>query len=195
MTDRVAAVTRKTGETTVDVTLEIDGTGEHTIETGVGFFDHMLETFAVHGAFDMTVRCEGDLEIDAHHSVEDVALTLGVAVDEALGDRNAIERFGDRRVPLDEAVATVTLDVSGRGQFYFDGEFAAPAVGELPTDMARHFFGSLARTGGLTLHTAVTGTNAHHQVEAMFKGVARTLDDATRIDDRRTSPPSTKDTL
>ena len=195
MTDRAAAVTRETAETTVEVTVEVDGTGDHTVDTGIGFFDHMLETFAVHGAFDVTVRCDGDLEIDAHHTVEDVAITLGEAFDQALGDRSAIERFGDRRVPLDEAVATVAVDISGRGQCHFDGEFARPTVGGMSSDMARHFVGSLARTAGVTLHASVSGQNAHHEVEALFKSVARALDDATRIDDRRATPPSTKDSL
>lgn len=195
MADRAAAVTRETAETTVEVTLELDGDGESTVDTGVGFFDHMLETFAVHGLFDVTVRCAGDLEIDAHHTVEDVALTLGQAVDQALGERSAIERFGDRRVPLDEACATVALDISGRGQFHFDGAFAQPMVGEMPSDMGRHFFGSFARAAGITLHASVTGTNTHHEIEALFKAVARALDDATQVDDRRSAPPSTKESL
>lgn len=195
MSDREAAVTRETAETAIEVTLDLDGDGESTVETGVGFFDHMLEAFAKHGLFDLTVRCDGDLEIDDHHTVEDVAITLGDAFAEALGDKRGIVRYADRRVPLDEAVASVVVDVSGRPRFYFDGAFSQPSVGDFTSDMARHFAESLALNAGLTLHAAVDGENAHHEVEALFKTLARALDDATRIDERRSDTPSTKGTL
>ncbi|CQH61925.1 imidazoleglycerol-phosphate dehydratase [Halobacterium hubeiense] len=195
MTDRTAAVSRETAETDIDVTLDVDGDGDSTVETGVGFFDHMLESFAKHGLFDLTVRCDGDLGVDDHHTVEDVAITLGKAFDEALGDKRGIERFADRRVPLDEAVASVVVDVSGRPLYEFDGEFSQPYVGEFTSAMARHFFRSLAMHAGLTLHCEVEGENAHHEIEALFKGVARALDDATRIDERRPGTPSTKGEL
>jgi imidazoleglycerol-phosphate dehydratase len=195
MTDRTAAVTRETAETDVEVTLDLDGAGEATAETGVGFFDHMLESFAKHGLFDLTVRCDGDLEVDDHHTVEDVAIALGTAVDEALGDRTAIRRFADRRVPLDEAVAGAVVDVSGRPLFEFEGAFSRATVGEFTSDMARHFARSLAMNAGLTLHVSVDGENAHHEIEALFKCLARSLDDATRIDQRRSDTPSTKGEL
>ncbi len=195
MSDRESAATRETAETAIEVTLDLDGDGESTVETGVGFFDHMLSAFAKHGLFDLTVRCDGDLEIDDHHTVEDVAITLGEAFAEALGDKRGIVRYADRRVPLDEAVASVVVDVSGRPRFYFDGAFSQPSVGDFTSDMARHFAESLALNAGLTLHAAVDGENAHHEIEALFKALARALDDATRIDERRSDTPSTKGTL
>jgi imidazoleglycerol-phosphate dehydratase len=193
--DRTAARSRETAETTIDLTLDVDGEGDAHVDTGIGFFDHMLESFAKHGLFDLTVECDGDLEIDDHHTVEDVALVLGAAFEEALGDKRGIRRFADRRVPLDEAVASVVVDVSGRPLFRFDGEFSEERVGEFTSVMARHFARSLAMQGGLTLHVEVSGENAHHEVEALFKALARTLDDATRIDDRRSDTPSTKGEL
>lgn len=195
MTDRTAAQTRGTAETDIEVTIDLDGDGESTVETGVGFFDHMLEAFAKHGLFDLTVRCDGDLEIDDHHTVEDVAITLGEAIEEALGDKRGIVRYADRRVPLDEAVASVVVDVSGRPRFYFEGEFSQQTVGEFTSDMGRHFAESLALNAGLTLHVELSGENAHHELEAMFKSLARALDDATRIDERRSDTPSTKGAL
>ncbi|MCD2198958.1 imidazoleglycerol-phosphate dehydratase HisB [Halobacterium sp. KA-4] len=195
MTDRTAAVSRETAETDIDVTLDVDGDGDSTVDTGVGFFDHMLESFAKHGLFDVTVRCDGDLDIDDHHTVEDVGIAVGEAVAEALGEKRGIERFADRRVPLDEAVASVVVDVSGRPLYEFEGEFSQPYVGEFTSTMAAHFFRSLAMHAGLTLHCEVEGENAHHEIEALFKGVARALDDATRIDERRSGTPSTKGEL
>jgi len=195
MTDRTAAVTRTTAETDIEVTLDVDGDGDATIETGIGFFDHMLESFATHGLFDLTVTCDGDLEIDDHHTVEDVAITVGEALEEALGDKRGIERFADRRVPLDEAVAGIVLDVSGRPHFAFDGTFSQSTVGGLTSHMAQHFLRSLAMNAGLTLHAEVDGENAHHEIEALFKCLARALDDATRIDERRADVASTKGTL
>ena len=192
---RAAAVTRETGETTIELTLELDGDGDSEIDTGIGFFDHMLTALATHGLFDLTVQCDGDLSIDDHHTVEDVAITLGEAIDEALGDRRGIVRYADRRVPLDEALATVVVDVSGRPYFVFDGEFTQTEIGEFTSDMARHFVESVAMNAGLTVHAGVDGENAHHQVEALFKAFARALDDATRIDDRRSDTPSTKGQL
>jgi len=193
--DRTAAVTRETSETDVEVVFDVDGDGDATVDTGIGFFDHMLESFATHGLFDLTVNCDGDLAVDDHHTVEDVAITLGEAVDEALGDKRAISRFADRRVPMDEAQATVVVDVSGRPYFAFDGGFSQDAVGGMTSHMARHFLRSLATNAGLTLHASVDGDNAHHEIEALFKALARSLDDATRIDERRSDTPSTKGEL
>jgi imidazoleglycerol-phosphate dehydratase len=195
MTERTAAVTRETAETDIEVTLDVDGDGDSTVDTGIGFLDHMLDSFAKHGLFDLTVDCDGDLEIDDHHTIEDVAITLGEAFTEALGDKRGIRRFADRRVPLDEAVAAIVVDVSGRPFFEFEGEFQQERVGEFTSHMAQHFLRSLATNAGLTLHAEVRGENAHHQIEALFKGLARALDDATRIDDRRSDTPSTKGEL
>ena len=192
---RRATVARETAETTIEVTLAVDGEGDSTADTGIGFFDHMLDSFAKHGLFDLDVSCDGDLHIDDHHTIEDVAITLGDAFDEALGDRSGIHRFADRRVPLDEAVAGVVVDVSGRPLFEFEGAFSQAQVGEFTSAMAPHFFRSLAMNAGLTLHTEVSGANAHHEIEALFKATARALDDATRPDDRREGAPSTKGTL
>jgi len=195
MTDRTAAVTRATAETEIEVTLDIDGDGDSTIDTGIGFFDHMLDSFATHGLFDLTVHCDGDLEIDDHHTVEDVALTLGEAFESALGEKRGIVRFADRKVPLDEAVAGVVVDISGRPYYGFEGEFSQAEVGGMTSHMAKHFGRSLATNAGLTLHCEVSGENAHHEIEALFKGLARALDDATRIDDRRSDVASTKGEL
>ena len=192
---RTAAVSRETAETSIDLTLDVDGDGECVVDTGVGFFDHMLEAFAKHGLFDLSVQCDGDLHVDDHHTVEDVAIVLGEAFTEALGDKRGIRRFADRTVPLDEAVASVVVDVSGRPHFEFDGAFSQATVGEFTSDMARHFALSLAMNAGLTLHVSVEGRNAHHEVEALFKALARTLDDATRLDERRSDTPSTKGDL
>ncbi len=195
MTERTAAKTRGTAETEIEVTLSIDGDGDATVDTGIGFFDHMLEALAKHGLFDLTVRCDGDLEIDDHHTVEDVAITLGAAFEDALGEKRGIVRYADRRVPLDEAVASVVVDVSGRPRFYFEGSFAQERIGGFTSDMARHFVESFALNAGVTMHASVEGENAHHEVEALFKALARTLDDATRLDERRSDTPSTKGEL
>ncbi|MFP9191564.1 imidazoleglycerol-phosphate dehydratase HisB [Natrialbaceae archaeon A-CW1-1] len=195
MSQRTSTVSRETAETSIECTLDIDGTGTATVDTGIGFFDHMCTAFAKHGLFDLEVTCDGDLHVDDHHTVEDVAITLGTAFDEALGDRDGIVRYADRRVPLDEAVAGAVVDVSGRPRFYFDGTFSQEQIGEFTSDMARHFGESLAMHAGLTLHLAIEGENTHHEVEALFKALARTLDDATRLDERRDGTPSTKGTL
>jgi len=196
MSDRTAAVSRETAETEIDLTLAIDGDGDADVDTGVGFFDHMLTSFATHGLFDLTVHCDGDTEIDDHHTVEDVAICLGEAFAEALGDKRGIRRYADRRVPLDEAVASVVVDVAGRPYYEFSGEFSQESVGEFTSVMANHFALSLAQNADLTLHAKIVkGENAHHEVEALFKALARTLDDATRIDERRSAAPSTKGQL
>jgi imidazoleglycerol-phosphate dehydratase len=195
MTERTAAVTRETAETEIEVTLAVDGDGDATVETGIGFFDHMLSSFAMHGLFDLTVRCDGDLDVDDHHTVEDVTIAVGEAFDEALGEKRGIRRFADRRVPLDEAIASVVVDVSGRPYFAFDGAFSQESVGGMTSHMAKHFCRSLATNAGLTLHAGVEGENAHHEIEALFKCLARALDDATRVDERRSDTPSTKGEL
>ena len=194
MSERTAAVTRETAETQIEVTLDLDGSGESTVETGIGFLDHMLDSFATHGLFDLTVRADGDLEVDDHHTIEDVGIVLGQAFAEALGDKRGIHRFADRRVPMDEAAASIVLDISGRPYFRFDGSFSQEHVGEFTSVLARHFLRTLATNAGLTLHAALEGENAHHEIEALFKAAATALDDATRIDERR-GIPSTKGDL
>ncbi|MFB6111707.1 MAG: imidazoleglycerol-phosphate dehydratase HisB [Halobacteriaceae archaeon] len=196
MPDRTGAASRSTAETAVDVTLAVDGEGTATVDTGVAFLDHMLEALATHGLFDLTVQADGDLAIDDHHTVEDIGIVLGEAFDEAIGEKRGIERFADRRVPLDEAVASVVVDLSGRPLFRFDGTFSQAEVGELTSEMARHFWRSFATTADITMHASITGRNAHHEIEALFKAAARALDDATRLDSRRgAEPPSTKEDL
>jgi imidazoleglycerol-phosphate dehydratase len=195
MTDRTAAVSRETVETAIDLTLDVDGEGAHQVDTGIGFYDHMLASFAKHGLFDLTVDCDGDLAVDEHHTVEDVAIVLGRAFDEALGDRRGIRRFADRQVPMDEARAAVVVDVSGRPYVRFDGAFSQERVGEFTSVLARHALRSLAENAGLTLHASVEGDTAHHEIEALFKALARALDDATRLDERRSDTPSTKGEL
>jgi imidazoleglycerol-phosphate dehydratase len=196
MSDRQAAVSRSTAETEVEATLDLDGAGEVTAETGLAFFDHMLEALATHGLFDLTVRAQGDLDIDDHHTVEDVAIVLGKAFSDAWGAKRGVERFADRRVPLDEATASVVIDLSGRPLFRFDGSFSQSEVGEVTSEMARHFWRTFATTADVTMHVEVTGRNAHHEIEALFKAAARSLDDATRIDERRAGhAPSTKEML
>jgi len=192
---RTADVSRETAETAVEVSLDLDGDGEASVDTGIGFLDHMLDAFAAHGLFDLEVRAEGDLEVDEHHVVEDVAIVLGQALDEALGDRAGIVRYADRRVPMDESLASVVVDVSGRPLFAFEGTFSAERVGGMASGLARHFWRTLAMNAGLTLHASVTGGDAHHEIEALFKAGARALDDATRLDERRSGAPSTKGEL
>jgi len=194
MSDRTAAVTRETSETDIEVTLDLDGDGEATVETGIGFFDHMLDSLARHGLLDLTVRADGDLGVDDHHTIEDVGIVLGEAIAEALGEKRGIERYADRQVPMDEARAEVVLDVSGRPYFALEGSFSQARVGGFTSVMARHFLRSLSEHAGLTLHASVEGSNAHHEVEALFKALARALDDATRVDERR-GVPSTKGEL
>ncbi len=195
MSDRNAAISRSTAETEIELTLDLDGNGDATVDTGIGFFDHMLASFAKHGLFDLTVRVDGDLEVDDHHTIEDVGIALGSAIDTALDDRRGIQRFADRRIPLDEAVASVVIDLSGRPLCAFEGSFSQEQVGEMTSQLAAHWLRSVAMNGEFTVHADVTGENAHHEIEALFKCVARTLDDATRIDDRRSDTPSTKGAL
>jgi len=171
---RRAAVTRRTNETDVQVEVDLDRPGPPQIETGIGFFDHMLEQLGKHGGFELNVRCSGDLRVDEHHTVEDVALALGEALRQALGDKRGIQRYGFL-LPMDEAVAQISVDLGGRPYLVFDGEFPRERVGELPTELVPHFFRSLSEALGAAIQIRVQGDNAHHMVEACFKGVARTL--------------------
>jgi len=186
---------RETGETRVEVEITVDGDGESDVDTGVAFLDHMLRAVAKHGLFDLSVDADGDLETGDHHTVEDTGIVLGNAFADAVGDGTGIERFGDRRAPLDEAVASAVVDVSGRGRAFTSLELERDAVGDLTNEMVPHFFGSFARNAGVTLHVEADGDNDHHVVEAAFKAFALALDDATRYDDRRDDVPSTKGEL
>ena len=176
---RTATVRRKTNETDIAVAIDLDDAAKPDIATGLGFFDHMLEQLGTHGGFALRLRCDGDLHIDEHHTVEDCALALGQALREALGNKRGIARYGFV-LPMDEAQASATLDLSGRPYFAFEGSFAREQVGDLPTELVPHFFHSLCQSAGITLHLTVCGDNAHHQVEACFKAVARALRIALR---------------
>lgn len=191
---RTADVQRKTLETDVSVTLDLDGTGRADVATGVGFYDHMLTALAHHGLFDLTVRCNGDLEVDEHHTVEDTALVLGQAFAEALGDRAGIVRYGDARVPMDESIATAVVDVGGRPYAVVDLPFAGERIGALGTQMIPHALEAFARTAGFTLHVSAAGRNDHHMAEAAFKALARALRTAVTDDPRRDGVASTKGT-
>lgn len=174
---RTARVVRTTKETDIEITVDLDGSGKADIRTGLGFFDHMLEQIARHGFIDLGIACRGDLHIDEHHTVEDVGIALGEALAQAFGDKKGIERYGFV-LPMDEARATVALDLSGRPYLVFDGRFERERVGELPTEMVKHFFYSLAMGMKATLQISFTGENDHHRIEACFKGFARTLKQA-----------------
>lgn len=194
---RTATIERATRETQIALTLNIDGTGQTTIGTGVGFLDHMLELFARHGQFDLEVRCTGDLHIDEHHTAEDVAICLGQALNQALSDRAGIVRAAHAFVPMDEALCFAAIDISGRPYAVIDAEFQTPRVGELSTDLIWHIFESIAIHARITAHLRVHyGRNDHHKVEGLFKAFARALDAATRIDERlQGQVPSTKGVL
>ena len=193
---RTSSIKRKTNETDITIKLNLDGSGQHDIDTGVGFLDHMLTHIAVHGLFDLTVKATGDLHIDAHHTVEDVALVLGSAFDQALGDRKGIVRMASFYVPMDETLAFVALDLSGRPYAVIDAEWGQAPVGQIPTSLFQHFFESFAVTARCNLHARVLyGRDDHHKAEALFKALARALDAATMLDERRTGIASTKGTL
>lgn len=192
---RKGALRRATNETQVELTLVLDGVGEATVSTGLGFLDHMLATLAKHARFDLRLTCRGDLEVDDHHTVEDVALALGSALDAALGERRGIERFGSALVPLDEALARVAVDLSGRAFARVDLRLSRESIGAVATENVTHFFRSFAQTARLTLHAEVlAGENDHHRIEAAFKALARALRDAVRLDGS-TTVPSTKGVL
>ncbi len=197
MFSRAASVRRSTTETSVSLDLAIDGTGFSSIDTGIGAFDHFLTLFARHGQFNLEVGVQGDLGVDGHHTVEDVAICLGQAIREALGDHRGIRRTADVAVPMDEALAHVAVDCGGRSYYVQNGTFSAQAVGALETDLVRHFFDSLAREARLNIHVIMLyGQNAHHEVEAVFKAFARALDAATQLDPRLEGKlPSTKERI
>ena len=196
MSERRATIHRQTSETDVSVTIDLDGQGRHAVTTGVGFLDHMLAAMAVHGLFDITVKTVGDLHIDPHHTIEDTAIVLGRAVDVALDDRAALARAGPAYMPMDEALAFVALDLSGRPYTVFEAVWHTPVIGQFPTDLVEHFFESFAVHARLTLHARlVYGRNDHHGAEALFKALARALRLAVERDPRRSDVASTKGSL
>lgn len=196
MADRISALSRKTKETDISVSLNIDGAGKAQINTGVGFFDHMLEGFSKHGFFDLKLQCEGDLEVDCHHTIEDCGIVLGNAIKEAVGDKKGIKRFGSCILPMDETLVLCAIDLSGRPYLVFDGEFTAERVGYMDTEMVKEFFYAISYSTGMNLHIKVLNPgNNHHMIEAMFKAFARALDEATTYDPRITDILSTKGSL
>ena len=193
---RTAKRERKTKETDITLSLNLDGRGESRIKTGVGFFEHMLTALAKHGRFNLELTCKGDLHIDEHHTVEDVGIVLGEAIAEALGDKAGIRRFASAFAPLDEALSRVVVDISGRGLLVFRGDLGREKVGDLSTELVEDFWRALAAKAGITLHMEILyGSNAHHQVESLFKAAALALHQATRIDPGVQGIPSTKGVL
>ena len=172
---RIAEIKRNTLETQITAAINLDGTGMSKLDSGLGFLDHMLDQIARHGMMDISIAAQGDLHIDAHHTVEDIGITLGQAFAQAIGDKKGVRRYGHAYVPLDEALSRVVLDLSGRPLLVFEGQFLRERVGDLPTELVPHFFQSLCDAAGMTLHLRVRGDNAHHMVEACFKAVARAL--------------------
>ncbi len=194
---RVAEISRKTKETDIQVKIDLDGTGVTDIDTGVPFFDHMLDAFGRHGLFDLTVHCEGDIEIDAHHSVEDCGIVLGQALKQAIGDKKGIVRYGSSLLPMDETLIMAAVDFSGRGSCYADLNIPAEQVGNFDTELGLEFFIAFASNADITLHLRqITGANSHHILEASFKAVTRALKEAVAIDPRIAEiVPSTKGAL
>ncbi|MEH7461740.1 imidazoleglycerol-phosphate dehydratase HisB [Bacillus thuringiensis] len=193
---RAAKQTRNTTETKISVALQLDGNQEISIQTGVGFFDHMLTLFAKHGRFGLQIEADGDVHIDAHHTVEDVGIVLGSCLKEALGDKAGINRYGTAYVPMDEALGFVTVDISGRSYLVFDGEFTNPKLGDFDTELAEEFFRAVAHTANITLHVrAVYGSNTHHKIEALFKAFGRALCEATEKNEKIVGVNSTKGLL
>ena len=193
--NRWATITRSTRETQITVTLKLDGSGETKIATGVGFFDHLLDAFAHHSLFDLEVEATGDLVVDEHHTVEDVALVIGAALAQALGDRSGIERFGDAAVPMDESLASAVVDVGGRPYAVVVLPFRGKRAGKMPLQLIDHVFESIARAGGVTLNIRGWGRNDHHLAEAAFKAFGRAMRSACAVDPRRSGAASTKGTL
>ena len=194
--NRVAEVKRTTKETDISLSLNLDGNGTSEIDTGIGFFDHMLDGFARHGLFDLKVEVKGDLIVDCRHSIEDTGFVLGEAIKKAVGDKKGMKRFGSCILPMDETLVLCAIDISGRPYLSFDGEFTTDRVGYMDTEMVKEFFYAISYAAGMNLHLKVlSGGNNHHMIEAMFKAFARALDEATLIDPRITDVLSTKGSL
>ena len=194
---REAIIERNTGETRIKLNLSLDGNGTYSVDTGCGFLNHMLELFARHGGFDLTVKCDGDTEVDFHHTAEDVGIVLGSAIKQALGDCRGITRYGSFLLPMDESLVLCALDISGRGMLIYGLDIPAPKVGDFDTELCEEFFVALCRTAGITLHIKqLDGKNSHHIIEAAFKGFARALKTAVAIDGENADRiPSTKGVL
>ncbi len=196
MSDRTSKLSRKTKETDIAVRFAVDGSGKSSVSTGIGFFDHMLESFSRHGFFDLEISCEGDLAVDCHHTIEDCGIILGSAIKNALGDKKGIKRFGSCILPMDETLMLCAVDLSGRPYLQFDGTFTTDRVGYMDTEMVREFFYAVSYSAGINLHIkTLTPGNNHHMIEAMFKAFARALDEASTIDPRITDILSTKGSL
>jgi imidazoleglycerol-phosphate dehydratase len=193
---RTATIQRKTAETHIDMSLNLDGTGQHQLATGVGFFDHMLTHLAKHGLFDLTVNCDGDLHVDAHHTVEDVGICIGKCLGDALGDKTAIRRYGSATIPMDDSLVTAAVDLSGRPFLVWDVVVPNETLGTFASPLAEEFWRAVSSAGQFNLHVILHhGRNAHHIIEAAFKAVARALRQATEFDARQTGIPSTKGVL
>ena len=190
---RTAQLQRKTNETDINISINLDGEGKTDIKSGIGFFDHMLTLFASHGRLDLEVNCNGDIDVDGHHSVEDIGISLGMALKQALGDKKGINRYGTFYLPMDEALAFVSLDISGRSYLVYDGGEMAPMIGNYDTELTEEFLRAFAFNAGITLHVKILyGTNSHHKVEAIFKALGHALRIATEHDQRMNDIPSTK---
>ena len=196
MQNRIGSCKRKTKETDIELTINLDGQGKNQIDTGIPFFDHMLDGFARHGLFYLNVKVRGDLEVDSHHTIEDTGIVLGTAIKEALGDKAGIRRYGSMILPMDETLVLCGIDLSGRPYLNFDGEFTAERLGDMDTEMAREFFYAVSYAAGMNLHIKVLdGTNNHHIMEAMFKAFAKALDQAVSYNPKVTDVLSTKGSL
>lgn len=196
MSERIATIHRKTGETDITLTLGLDGRGKAEIKTGIGFFDHMLNSFARHGFFDLDVVSDGDLYVDCHHTIEDTGIVMGEAIRQALGDKKGIRRYGSFILPMDDVLVLVAMDLSGRPYFAFDVSFTGERVGDFDTEMVREFFYAISYTAGMNLHIKLlSGDNNHHIIEGIFKAFAKALDEATGLDGRIVDVLSTKGAL
>lgn len=196
MSNRTATIERNTKETKISVTLDLDGTGKSKLDTKIGFFDHMLDGFARHGLFDLDVKCDGDVWVDCHHSIEDTGIVLGNAIKEAVGDKKGIKRYGSCILPMDEALVLCAVDLSGRPYLVYDAKFTNQSIGGMDTQMAKEFFYAISYAAGMNLHIKVFyGDNDHHIMEAMFKAFAKALDAATQYDERIHDVLSTKGSL
>lgn len=196
MSNREASITRKTSETDISVKLSIDGMGKSDIDTGIGFFDHMLEGFSKHGFFDLDVKCKGDLIVDGHHTIEDVGIVIGQAIKDAVGDKKGIKRFGYFVLPMDEACCICAIDLSGRPYLVYDAQFTAEKIGYLETEMIKEFFYAISYTAGMNINIKMmSGSNNHHIAESMFKAFGKALDMATSYDERIEDVLSTKGAL
>ena len=196
MKNRISNIDRKTNETNISLSLNLDGEGKRSVSTGIGFFDHMLDLFAKHALFDLEIKATGDTHVDFHHTVEDVGICVGLAVKEALGDKAGIFRFSNVSVPMQESLANIALDISGRSALVFNAKLDSKKIGDFDSELIKEFLEAFTVNAGLNLHVDVPyGENAHHIAEAIFKGLAKAIDRATRIDERTNEVPSTKGVL